>query len=47
MAERSYRYRALVNGEPFVATLDVDAFGRVLRYQGLWEAEFTMPDDTE
>lgn len=38
-AERSFRYRALVDGEPFVARLDTDAFGRVLRYEGLWEAE--------
>jgi uncharacterized protein len=45
--DRSFRYRAMVDGEPFVARLDVDAFGRVLRYEGLWEAEFTMPDDTE
>lgn len=43
--ERSYRYRALVDGDPFEARLDVDAFGRVIRYEGLWEAEFTMPDD--
>jgi hypothetical protein len=38
-AERVYRYRALVDGEPFTARLDTDAFGRVLRYEGLWEAE--------
>jgi hypothetical protein len=44
-SERTFRYRAVVDGEPFVARLDVDAFGRVLRYEGLWEAEFTMPDD--
>jgi hypothetical protein len=37
--EKSFRYRALVDGEPFVARLDTDAFGRVLRYEGLWEAE--------
>ena len=37
-AERRYRYRALVDGEPFVARLDTDAFGRVVRYEGLWEA---------
>lgn len=38
-AERTFRYRALVDGEPFVARLDVDAFGRVTRYEGLWEME--------
>jgi hypothetical protein len=37
--ERSFRYRALVDGEPFVARLDTDGFGRVLVYEGLWEAE--------
>lgn len=43
--ERSFRYRAIVDDEPFVARLDVDAFGRVLRYEGLWEAELAAPDD--
>ena len=43
--ERAFRYRAMVDDEPFVARLDVDAFGRVRRYEGLWEAELTMPDD--
>ena len=38
-AERVFRYHAMVDGEPFVARLDTDAFGRVLRYEGLWEAE--------
>jgi uncharacterized protein len=42
-AERVFRYRAMVDGEPFVARLDTDAFGRVLRYEGLWEAEFALP----
>jgi hypothetical protein len=37
--EHTYRYRARVDGEPFVARLDTDAFGRVVRYEGLWEAE--------
>jgi uncharacterized protein len=36
--ERAFRYRALVDGEPFVARLDTDEFGRVIRYEGLWEA---------
>lgn len=34
-----YRYRATVDGEIFTAQLDTDAFGRVLRYEGLWVAE--------
>lgn len=37
--ELTFRYRALVDGEPFIARLDTDAFGRVVRYEGLWEAE--------
>jgi hypothetical protein len=37
-AERVYRYHALVDGTPFTARLDVDEHGRVLRYEGLWEA---------
>jgi len=40
-AERTFRYSALVDGEPFVARLDVDAFGRVVRYEGLWQMEAT------
>ena len=35
-AERVFRYRALVDGEPFIARLDTDEFGRVLQYEGLW-----------
>jgi uncharacterized protein len=38
-AEQIYRYRALVDGEPFSARLDTDAVGRVLLYEGLWQAE--------
>ena len=38
-SERSFRYRALVDGEEFIARLDTDALGRVLHYEGLWEAE--------
>lgn len=41
--ELGFRYRANVDGEPFVARLDTDAFGRVLRYEGLWEAELAEP----
>jgi hypothetical protein len=44
-AERVFRYHAMVDGEPFVARLDTDAFGRVLRYEGLWEAESAVPLD--
>ena len=47
-AERIYRYRAMVDREPFSARLDTDAFGRVLRYEGLWEADSAVPaDDTD
>ena len=38
-AEERFRYRALVDGEPFAARLDTDEFGRVQRYEGLWEAD--------
>jgi|SRR5688500_1938599 len=38
-AEHTFRYRAIVDGAPFVARLDIDAFGRVMRYEGLWEME--------
>lgn len=38
-AEQCFRYRALVDGEPFVARLETDAFGRVVCYEGLWQAE--------
>ena len=38
-AELIFRYEALVDGDPFVARLDTDPFGRVLVYEGLWEAE--------
>jgi hypothetical protein len=38
-SEQTFRYQALVDGEPFMARLDTDAHGRVLRYEGLWEAE--------
>jgi hypothetical protein len=38
-ADRVFRYEALVNGERFQARLDTDEFGRVLLYEGLWEAE--------
>jgi hypothetical protein len=38
-ADRRFRYDALVDGEHFQARLDTDEFGRVLLYEGLWEAE--------
>ncbi len=36
-AEQIFRYRALVDDETFSARLDTDEFGRVVRYEGLWE----------
>jgi hypothetical protein len=39
-----YRYCAMVDGELFTAQLDTDAFGRVIRYEGLWVAEYMTPD---
>jgi uncharacterized protein len=36
---RVFRYDALVDGERFQARLDTDELGRVLLYEGLWEAE--------
>jgi hypothetical protein len=38
-APQVFRYAALVDGERFQARLDTDEFGRVLHYEGLWEAE--------
>ena len=38
-AARVFRYDAMVDGERFQARLDTDEFGRVLLYEGLWEAE--------
>ena len=38
-SERSYRYRAVVDGEPFTALLETDDVGRVLRYGNLWASE--------
>lgn len=37
-ADRVFHYDALVDGERFQARLDTDEFGRVLLYEGLWEA---------
>jgi hypothetical protein len=42
-AARVFRYDALVDGEKFQARLDTDEFGRVLHYEGLWEAESASP----
>ena len=42
-AARVFRYDALVDGERFHARLDTDEFGRVLLYEGLWEAEIASP----
>jgi hypothetical protein len=44
-ADLVYRYRAVVDGEPFTARLDTDALGRVLRYEGLWVAEHVTSGD--
>jgi uncharacterized protein len=38
-AEHCFRYRALLDGTLFEALLETDAYGRVLRYEGLWECE--------
>ena len=38
-SNRRFVYEALVDGEPFRAALDTDPYGRVLRYEGLWELE--------
>ncbi len=40
-AAQVFRYDAWVDGERFQARLDTDEFGRVLLYEGLWEAEVT------
>jgi uncharacterized protein len=37
--DQVFRYVACVDGEQFQARLDTDEFGRVLLYEGLWEAE--------
>jgi uncharacterized protein len=44
--ETSFRYRALVDGNLFVACLDTDEFGRVVQYEGLWEAVLATSNDT-
>jgi uncharacterized protein len=40
-APHTFSYRAQVDGEPFTARLDTDQFGRVVRYEGLWELEWS------
>jgi uncharacterized protein len=42
-APRVFRYNALVDGERFQARLDTDEVGRVLLYEGLWEAVIASP----
>ena len=42
-AAHVFRYDALVDGGQFQARLDTDEFGRVLLYEGLWEAEIAPP----
>lgn len=46
-APQRFRYDASVDREPFIATLDTDPYGRVLRYEGLWEAELAEPSGSE
>lgn len=38
-AAQVYRYDAMVDGDPFTARLETDEFGRVVRYEHLWQAE--------
>jgi hypothetical protein len=38
-APRLFRYIAWVDGEVFQTRLQTDEFGRILRYEGLWEIE--------
>lgn len=45
-AEQIFRYHAIVDGEPFIARLDTDEFGRVVRYEGLWELELATSNGT-
>ena len=40
-AAHVFRYESWVDGERFQARLDTDEFGRILRYEGLWEAELS------
>jgi uncharacterized protein len=42
-AARIFCYDAVVDGEKFQARLDTDELGRILRYEGLWEAESALP----
>jgi hypothetical protein len=43
LAERVYAYEAEVDGALFSARLDVDAYGRVAQYEGLWAVEAAQP----
>jgi uncharacterized protein len=43
-AEQAFRYRTLIDGVPFEARLDTDSYGRVLRYEGLWEMRYSTLD---
>ena len=45
-AEQYFRYCALVDGEPFIARLETDEFGLVVRYQDLWTLELGTSDGT-
>lgn len=44
-ADKFYRYYAWIDGEPFSALLETDAFGRIVRYEGLWEAGRAEPGE--
>lgn len=44
-ADKYYRYYAWIDGEPFSALLETDVFGRVVRYEGLWEAVRAEPGE--
>lgn len=37
-ADRQFQYEARIDNAVFSARLDADDFGRVIRYEGLWEA---------
>lgn len=39
----TFHYSAMIDGEPFTARLDTDPYGRVLVYEGLWQAEMGEP----
>jgi hypothetical protein len=44
VADRIYRYEAIVDGERFTARLHTDGVGIVTHYEGLWEPDTDKPD---